>query len=476
MKFNIQVIPSGQAEVRKELSNTDKEKYSNVKFAFQVYAQKILSTNTNGNEIYSDSEYELLKSAVKGNAGKPTGTPIDFFDGENVNEKTYDGVFYLKPGESAIFTGLKANRKYYVKEVGVRSEEYDQITINNTSYTEFDENNEQTGEVKDIMTDTKQVSERPVVVYTNNCSAANRRELRITKKMNPDVETDDTFSFKIELGPDKDHLQPYSGEYYLRDKAGNYYAYDENQDLVNKGQNPAVCGTTDNGIISGIRKDYTVAITEIISGTYYRVTEEELDTQNKYKDPSYEIKNKVMEGDTGHQNETSAVGNEGIIKLYYNAEMTVTNTPYSKIKVNKIWKAGSSEIAGAVPVYAGLYQKTVKGDVEILTPVTDKYLELNETNKYSGIFDRLDPAIEYVVKELRPAAELETADFIIGTDKTGYVKTDSAMMIGDIEYEVNYSDLEVDESDAKQSLRLTVKIKKSFLKVQSSNFRRMDRI
>lgn len=45
-----------------------------------------------------------------------------------------------------------------------------------------------------------------------------------------------------------------------------------------------------------------------------------------------------MEGDTGHQNETSAVGNEGIIKLYYNAEMTVTNTPYSKIKVNKIWK------------------------------------------------------------------------------------------------------------------------------------------
>ena len=300
------------------------------------------------------------------------------------------------------------------------------------------------------MTDMKQVSERPVVVYTNNCSAANRRELRITKKMNPDVNTDDTFSFKIELGPDKDHLQPYVGKYYLRDRAGNYYAYDENQDLVNKGQSPAVCGTTDNGIIPGIRKDYTVAITEIISGTYYRVTEEELDTQNKYKDPSYEIKNKVMEGDTGHQNETSAVGNEGIIKLYYNAEMTVTNTPYSKIKVNKIWKAGSSEIAGAVPVYAGLYQKTVKGDVEILTPVTDKYLELNETNKYSGIFDRLDPAIEYVVKELRPAAELETADFIIGTDKTGYVKTDSAMMIGDIEYEVNYSDLAVDESDATQ--------------------------
>lgn len=452
VKFNIQVIPSGQVEVRKELSNTDKEKYSNVKFAFQVYAQKILSTDADGNETYSDTEYELLKSAVKGNAGKPTETPIDFYDGEDVNGKTYDGVFYLKPDESAIFTGLKANRKYYVKEVGVRSEEYDQITINNTSYTEFDENNEQTGEVKDIMTDTKQVSERPVVVYTNNCSAANRRELQITKKMNPDAETDDTFSFKVGLGPDKDHLQAYSGEYYLRDKSGNYYAYDENHNLVNKGQNSTVCGTTDNGIISGIRKDYTVAITGIISGTYYRVTEENLDTQNKYKDPLYEIRNEVMEGDSGHQNETSTVGNEGIIKLYYNAAMTVTNTPYSKIKVNKIWKAGSLKMAGEVPVYVGLYQKTVKDDVETLTPVKDKYLELNTENNYEAVFDKLDSRVEYVVKELRPAAGTDTADFTIdvGGTKIGYVKTDSTIMIGDVEYEVNYSDLAVDESDAAQ--------------------------
>ena len=206
VKFNIQVIPNGQVEVRKELSNTDKEKYSNVKFAFQVYAQKIDGYDMQGNEIYSDTKYELLNSsAFYGNAGKPTSEAIVFCNGEDgkgeeINGKKYQNVFYLRPDESAIFKDLKANRKYYVKEVGVKAEEYDQIKINNTSYTEFDENNQQTGEVKDIMTDTKQVSERPVVVYTNNCSGANSRELHITKKMNPDVETDDTFSFKIELG------------------------------------------------------------------------------------------------------------------------------------------------------------------------------------------------------------------------------------------------------------------------------------
>ena len=66
MKLNIQVIPEGQVEVRKELSNTDKEKYSNVKFAFQVYAQKINAKDANGNETYSETDYVPLTSAVYG--------------------------------------------------------------------------------------------------------------------------------------------------------------------------------------------------------------------------------------------------------------------------------------------------------------------------------------------------------------------------------------------------------------------------
>lgn len=152
VKFNIQVIPNGQVEVRKELSNTDKEKYSNVKFAFQLYAQKALSTGTQKNETYSDTEYELLNSsAYYGNAGKPVkDKAITFYNGEDgtgesINGKKYQNVFYLKPDESAIFTDLQANRKYYVKEIGVKSDEYSQITINDTGYTEYDENNKEAG-------------------------------------------------------------------------------------------------------------------------------------------------------------------------------------------------------------------------------------------------------------------------------------------------------------------------------------------
>ena len=484
VKFNIQVIPSGQVEVRKELSNTDKEKYSNVKFAFQLYAQKALSTGANGNETYSDTEYELLNSsAYYGNAGKPVkDKAITFCNGEDgtgeiINGKKYQNVFYLKPDESAIFTELQANRKYYVKEIGVKSDEYSQITINDTGYTEYDENNQESGKgvIKSVETDEKEVSMRPVVVYTNNCSAANSRELQITKKMNPDVETSDTFTFNIKLGASEQELQNYSGDYYLKDSSGNYYYYNDQNQLTNNGTTAIVCGTIENGVVSGIRKDFTVVITGILSGTYYRVTEVlNAEDQEKYENPVYETRNIVRAGETGHQDEEGAVGNAGTIKLYYDAAVTVTNTPYSKIRVNKVWKAGSSVTAGTVPVYAGLYQKTVNDGVETLTPVEGKYLELNTDNNYEAVFDKLDSRIEYVVKELQPAAGNENADFTIKVNETdtGYVRADTTIMIGDAEYKVEYSNLTVDEQNKMQK-NITVTNQRfcsiTIIKVDSEN-------
>ena len=458
VKFNIQVIPKGQVEVRKELSNTDKEKYSNVKFAFQLYAQKKTGTDAKGNEIYaetgSDDDYELLGSgsAVYGNGGKPTSNAITFSDAE-INETSYKNVFYLKPDESAIFTGIQANRKYYVQEIGVKSEEYSQIIINDTGYTEYDENNQAgDGKIKSAKTDKKTVSARPVVVYTNNCSGANSRELQITKEMNPDQETTDTFSFKIQLGPDKDDLQDYSGKYYVK-KDGFYYRFnDQNQlEIINDSSDDSrdlSCGSTDNGIVSGIPKGYTVILTQIMSGTYFKVTEVNLDS-NKYESPKYETVNK---NDVGKADGEAAETNEGTIKLNYNAAVTVTNTPYSKIKVDKIWQNGTTQVEGTASVYVGLYQKNVNEDGETLTPIAGKYAELNSQNQYSATFDKLDSRAEYVVKELRLATEGETADFTIkvnGTD-TGYVKVDSTVRIGNIDYEVSYSDLVNDASDPLQ--------------------------
>ena len=311
MKFNIQVIPEGQVEVRKELSNTDKEKYSNVKFAFQVYAQDILSTDANGNETYKD-EYVLLNTKAK---NKDTGADIVFLNNQDINGESYNSVFYLKPDESAVFTGLKANRKYYVKEIGVKSEEYDEVKINNTSYIAFNENNEQTGEIKDISTDKKQVSQRPLVVYTNNCSAANSRELQITKKMKDNKVVVDTFSFKIQLSNSIGELVPYvNGDYYLKDADGNYY-YNEEGNLTSNGKTAKVCGKTDNdGIVKGVPVDYTVVVTQLLSGTNFKV--EEVDLTSNYKTPVKEV---------DYESCKVVTGADGEIELKKDAKVTITN-------------------------------------------------------------------------------------------------------------------------------------------------------
>ena len=350
MKFNIQVIPEGQVEVRKELSNTDKEKYSNVKFAFQVYAQERLSTDANGNETYSDN-YVLLNNNAK---NKDTGADIAFLDNQDINGTKYNSVFYLKPGESAVFTGLKANRKYYVKEIGVKSEEYDQVTINNTSYTEFNENNEQTGEIKDISTDKKQVSQRPVVVYTNNCSAANHRELQITKKMKDNKVVVDTFSFEIKLSNSNGELVPYAnGDYYLKDAEGNYYYYEAGS-LKSNGTTAKVCGkTTDEGIVNGVPVGYTVAVTQLLSGTNFKV--EEVDLTSNYYTP-------VKEVDLTSCKAATVTGADGEIELRKDAKVTITNEinkldepeePF--IKVTKTFeglkKEQIQELASANPPY-----------------------------------------------------------------------------------------------------------------------------
>lgn len=75
------------------MSNTDKEKYANVEFKFQLLLQddkgEYVPSNTAGT-LSDDSEVE--------------------FNCEEINGVPYDNVFTLKPGQKAIFSGLEENK------------------------------------------------------------------------------------------------------------------------------------------------------------------------------------------------------------------------------------------------------------------------------------------------------------------------------------------------------------------------------
>ena len=141
LKFNLPTVPKKSVTVEKQLSNTDKEKYANVEFKFQLLLQ--------------DDKGEYVPSS-------PAGTLSDGgkvkFTKEKINGVSCDNVFTLKPGQKAIFSGLEENKNYKVRELGVSKDRYDRVLINGE---------ETTNEKGNVISKEDTVGSRPVVVVTN---------------------------------------------------------------------------------------------------------------------------------------------------------------------------------------------------------------------------------------------------------------------------------------------------------------------
>ena len=442
VKFNLPVVAPGEVTIEKDLSNTDKEKYANVKFGFQVFLQPWKENDTDGNDIFADvalSAYRPLcknlkdigRTAATVYKVKADGTEEEVklpelneqhlnVDGDGfANSCTTEAVFYLKPGEKLIIRGLKQNRKYYVREVGAVSEEYDTVTVNNTTVEVDGKGNDavQIGTGSDdkkyIQSVEDKVADRPYITYTNNCSAQNRRELRITKRMAEGqtlADPNDTFTFKVWLEGQDGTLIPYSGKYYITDSSSK-----------ETGPFP-----TENGEISGIRIGDTVAICQILSGTDFLV--EEILTGNQSE--AYGIPDIVAQKETIDIPESPATtGGDapkpalGAIKLGKNAEVTVTNSR----NMEHIWKivkrSASVGTDGTHPTLPdaqfGLYQE-INGTVSQIPSYygksdVDGIVKWYSDEACTELFQYNIPAGTYTFKEL--------------IAPTGYTKSDEIWTI-----------------------------------------------
>lgn len=276
LKFNLPTVPDGSVKVQKQLSNTDKEKYADVKFKFQL--------------LVKDEKENYVPS-----------TPNGILDDGRKVEFSEDKVFTLKPGQYATFSGLKANTKYRIKELGVSKNEYDKVFINDEVTTSQDEN---------VISNEATVGSRPWVIFTNKCSEKNSRKLCITKKIKGDIPVNDKFDFEIKLNGQK-----YTGNYYLQDSEGNYYT-SENGPLK-KAKNKTVCGSAVNGVVSSVPAGYTVVLEQILAGTSFEVNEINLNPTD-YGNPEYSIE---AAEDVNTTDKAS-----GKIELGSDAKVTVTNT------------------------------------------------------------------------------------------------------------------------------------------------------
>ena len=157
LKFNLPTVPKKSVTVEKQLSNTDKEKYANVEFKFQL--------------LFQDDKGEYVPSNTAGTLSDDSKVE---FNREEINGVFYDNVFTLKPGQKAIFSGLEENKNYKVQELGVSKDRYDRVLINGE---------ETTNENGNVISKEATVGSRPVVVVTNVLASVAELDL---KKVNKD--------------------------------------------------------------------------------------------------------------------------------------------------------------------------------------------------------------------------------------------------------------------------------------------------
>lgn len=285
LKFNLPTVPKKSVTVEKQLSNTDKEKYADVEFKFQLLVKdvtgKYVPLNTKG--ILSD------------------GKDVEFKT-ETINNVSYGNVFTLKPGQHATFSGLEENKNYRVQELDVSDDKYDQVLINGEKATNKKGN---------VISSEATVDSRAWVTFTNKCSEKNSRKLCITKKIKGDIPVNDKFDFEIKL-----NSQQYTGNYYLQDSKGTYYTTSE-KGALEKANKKTVCGKAVNGVVSSVPAGYTVVLEQILAGTSFEVNEINLNTTD-YGNPEYSIEAADIVNTTDSAS--------GKIKLGSDAKVTVTNT------------------------------------------------------------------------------------------------------------------------------------------------------
>ncbi len=314
VRFNLPVIPSGEVQIEKQLEGSDQGNYVNTPFDFQVYLQPILDLGAGQEDKFDDAaepkDYKLLSTELLSQGRTDAEAFILRTNGREEkitipSEEEDQGIFHIKPGEKLILRGLKVNRKYFVRELNLKADEYSNVKVDQIVVEEEDSegsgtrgNGIQVSEDKTWAdTDVKTVSERAYIVFKNECSRENRNLLKIKKEMNGGSSGDDTYTFQVWLGNQAGQMELYEGKYYLVNKDGYYYSEQSGKlilsscndapDQINENTPSLMTKEGSPGIIAGISPDDTVIIRNLVKDTKFYV--EEVHPGLQYEDPVYEL-------------------------------------------------------------------------------------------------------------------------------------------------------------------------------------------
>ncbi|MGN0672794.1 MAG: Spy0128 family protein [Anaerovoracaceae bacterium] len=257
MNFNFPLLQKNSISVTKELSsNGDSDMLGNPDFRFQIL--KAGST-----DLFIDPGTEYTIKDENGNTVEPDVT----------HETDANGVFTLKAGQTAVFTGISENSgNYYVRELLDPDAfgQYATVSVDGTSTTTSHEVTVGSDQFKGVDSTVKDISSGSTVfVFNNKVDFAKLGKLSITKELIENKGDHSGIDFEFEVKLDDKPIAK-----------GTEYKVDGADKTVEK-----------EGYIS-IKAGETALIENIIAGSEYSVKE----VDSKGLEPTYEVNNIPVEG------------------------------------------------------------------------------------------------------------------------------------------------------------------------------------
>lgn len=270
-----------------------------------ISVQKEVSADT---DIKGDPDYkfQVLKADSSGNKTSElfiaAGTTYTIYDASDkeIGTGTTDanGVFILKAGQRAEFTGIKENAgKYYVRELldGTVLGQYGNVTVSGESTTTSNNVTVGSDTFTGMDSPVKDMSDGATSFrFTNDVDEDNLGELNISKKLTEYNETRDVKYFNIEVTLDGELLP-----------VGTEYTVD------------GVTRTVETSGIITIAADETATISKILAGTQFTVQETSGSAEGytvSYKEESDDYEITVTDGKV-----------VGVIKTSATVQLVVTN-------------------------------------------------------------------------------------------------------------------------------------------------------
>lgn len=287
MRFNLAAVRPGTFLLSKKLSGAESESNSLVEFPYQVFYYVEGDGEHTAHQLTDASKvvYEGTSKSVKyAGSFTPAG-----------GTKSYENVFFLKPGETAEVELPEHTVSYYVVECGVNPEIYNVVSANGEEITGEESRNP--GRL-DYPIEADTLNNRSSVEYDNHVSQNAVRTLNITKRLwdqggqnrleYPDDKT--PFTLRLYLGSENDssedlplaNMYPYhvkvskTGEYCRWDAdAGTFASLGKTDfaELTEEERASATFTTSIYGSISYIPADHTVEVRNLIAGTQFMVEE-----------------------------------------------------------------------------------------------------------------------------------------------------------------------------------------------------------